>query len=219
MKQLNKHKLNFTTVFKYVQFNLYNVNTLSSELLKFINFNHGNFFTLLPNDANIERLYNFETGLILPQNSEKKYVPSEGEDAYSVIPTIRNELSELILKEIKSNNRLSCVFDDVIRSPMDKYHMELFHSHGLFYKNEVYYLLEKSKISKDLIRECLRASNAFWHSLCILTKVDIKSFSSKELSLEKIKDICLQTDLIMLVAYDGEGYILWEHKDKQGDFI
>jgi len=209
MKQLNKHKLNFDPTWKYVKNNLEKATTLSAELLNLLDFKNGHFFTLLPNDANIKRLYEFEGGVILPQNPEQEYFVSGKRATYSIIPTIRKELSELILKKIESKDKLCCVFDDVVRIPTDK-HMALFHSYGLFYKNEVYYLLEKNKISNELIIQCLRASNAFWHSLCVLSKIDFKCEDSKKLDLEKIKDICLNADLIIIGAYDGEGYIFWE---------
>jgi hypothetical protein len=57
MKHLNKHNLDFSSTWKYVQFVLDNANRLSCELLNTVNFADGCFFTLLPNDANIKRIY------------------------------------------------------------------------------------------------------------------------------------------------------------------
>lgn len=213
MKQLNKHELNFDPSWNYVKHNLDKTNALSSELLKLLDFKKGGFFTLLPNNANIQRIYEFEAGVILPQNPIEEYFISGKRATYSITPTINDELSDLILKYIQSKDKLCCVFDDTLRSPTAKHHMDLFHECGLFCGNEVYYLLEKSTISKELIIRCLRASNSFWHSLCVFTKTDFTDVVDKKLSLEKIKDICLNTDLIMLGAYDAEGYIFWEKQN------
>lgn len=214
MKQLNKYKLNFDPTWEYVKNNLENATTLSSKLLSLLDFGKGHFFTLLPNDANIERLYEFEDGIILPQNPEQQYFILGEIATYSITPTIAEELSELILKEVGFKDELCCVFDDVLRSRTDKHQPDLFYTHGLFYDNEVYYLLERDKISSELIMQCLRASDAFWHSLCVLTKTSFKNKINKKLSLEKINDICLNTDLIIIGAYDGEGYIFWEKENK-----
>jgi len=216
MKHLNKYKLNYNHAWKYVQNNLDKSNVLSSELLNLSIFKNGYFFTLLPNDANTERIYEFESGVILPQNPKEEYFVSGEKNTYSIIPTIRNELSELLLKEIKSSDQLCCFFDDVTRSPIDKYSTDSLYAHLLFYEDEVYYLLEKNEISSELIMQCLRASNAFWHSLCVLTKTNFKDLVDKKLSLEKIKDICLNAQLIIIGAYDGEGYVFWEKTHNNG---
>ena len=51
-------------------------------------------------------------------------------------------------------------------------------------------------------------SNAFWHSLC-LTEADFMNVTDT-LKIEKIKEVCLKTKLVMIGAYDGEGYVFWE---------
>jgi hypothetical protein len=57
--------------------------------------------------------------------------------------------------------------------------------------------------------KCLRASNVLWHSLCVFTTANLIEVS-KMLNLEKIKEICKRTELFMVCAYDGEGYVFWE---------
>lgn len=205
MKKLNKYKLDYDLAWKYTQDTLDEANTLSSELLKIIPFEDGSFFTLLHDGANIERLYEFKAGIILP---DQQLIVTENNGSYSIIPTIRDELSELMLKTIKFEDDLCFFFDDVTRSPKEK-HIDLFDARGLFYVDESYYMLNARNISKKLIIDCLNTSNAFWHSLCVLTKT---YFSTKELDMKKIHEICLNTQLIMVGAYDGESYIFWEKK-------
>ena len=55
----------------------------------------------------------------------------------------------------------------------------------------------------------MRWSTSFWHSLCVFTTADFTGVT-QTLSLEKIKEICLKTELVMVAAYDGEGYVFWE---------
>ena len=100
--------------------------------------------------------------------------------------------------------------DDVSGStPKDESHPCFFDNYSVFYNEEVYSLLTKNNISKELILKCLRFSTSFWHSLCVFTPADFIK-ETKFLNLEKIKEICLTTELIMVGAYDAEGYLFWE---------
>jgi len=207
MRQLYKHLLDFDSAWKFTYDCLYDVNHISSELLNVIDFKSGYFFTLLPKEANIERLYEFKSGLILPQSEESYYVNGK-KCTFTRIPTIDEEIADSILKEIKSKN-LCCVFDDVTRYPAERNLTELFKNHGLSYETEVYYFLNKKIASEELIAECLSYSNAFWHFLCIFTK-KILPQNSKKMSSELINEICTNTVKIMVGAYDREGYIFWE---------
>lgn len=212
MIKLIRYNLSLDPTLQYVKKTLDNANTLSSVLLKLIDFDEGNFFTLLPEKSNIERLYEFESGIVLPQNPEQKYASDETKATFATIPTIKNELSELIMQNININNKLSCIIDDVIRYATDKFHMELFNEHGLSYGKEVYYLLKNKEISSKLILRCLEKSSSFWHSLIILTLSDFNNYTGQILSLEKIKEVCRKSTAIIVEAYDAEGYVFWEKK-------
>ena len=52
-------------------------------------------------------------------------------------------------------------------------------------------------------------SNAIWHSLCIISENQLNS-AETILTLEKIKAICMNAKIVIIGAYDGEGYIFWE---------
>ena len=149
-------------------------------------------------------------GGILPQFLEEEGILGKRKTIFTRIPNINNSYTQLILKEIVKEKEFSLIVDDVLRKVCDKYHMNLFDSHGLFYNDEVYYVLEKSNVSTDLILNCLKASTSFWHSLGVFTTADLTGRTSNELDLRKIEEICLNTELMMVGAYDGEGYIFWE---------
>jgi hypothetical protein len=209
MSRLIKYKLEFSSAFEFVQETLDQANTMSSELLNLLNFVKGSFFTFLPVGINQARLYEFSSGGI-DQRFYKTNNDPEKSNGNSLIHDIRNKFCDLILKKIQKQIDLVCVFDDVLRSPTDSYGMDLFHSNGLLYMNEIYYLLEQHSISKNLIQDCLRASNACWHSLCILTSATIDKSAANKLTLDTLYDICLNAEIVVVGAYDGEGYIFWE---------
>jgi hypothetical protein len=209
MKRLNKHKLDFESAYEYIKDNLDKVNVLSAELLKLLNFKNGHFFTLLPDNASFERIYHFKWGGVLPPNPIEECIVNGHKSTYSIKNSINDELSPLILKEIKSKYELSCLIDDVSASPKDKYYTLYSDNFSFFYGDEVYYLLKKNNVSVELLLKCLRASTSFWHSLCVFTTADFNGVT-ETLSLEKIKEVCLKTQLVMVGAYDGEGYLFWE---------
>jgi hypothetical protein len=208
MKKLKKHKLNFDRAKNYIIDNLIGASALSNELINSIDFKNGCFFTLLPDDATIERIYEFAFGGILTQSSLEEYYINGNKANYSITPTIEEELSKSILKEIK-NKSYECIFDDVIRTSADKPD-NLFNKIGLVYENQVYYLIENTQASFELIMQCLRKSNAIWHSLCILTKTDFKRSKNIKLTMKEINTFCSHASVIIVNAYDGEGYVFWE---------
>lgn len=62
MKELFRHDLEYFQSLEYFKDKLEDVNVLSKEILKLINFEEGSFFTLLPNDADISGIYKFKEG-------------------------------------------------------------------------------------------------------------------------------------------------------------
>jgi hypothetical protein len=112
MKILKKHKLDFASSYEFFKDNLSKTNALSNELLKEIDFKKGYFFTLLPDDANLETLYNFRIG-IMPEKPPQEYFINGERAIYSEITTIREETAEIILKYIHENKHMECIFDNV----------------------------------------------------------------------------------------------------------
>jgi len=209
MKTLNKYKLEFDPTLKYVQDNLDKVNTLSIELLKELDFKNGYFFTLLPDDANFEGIYKFEWGGILPQNPIHEYFVEDQRATYSIKTSINNELDDLILKKMSLETQISYFIDKVTGTANEVYYTTFSDCNPLFYEKQVYFLINQQNLSSEVISKCLRASTSFWHSLSVFTTANLKTVS-KTISLEKINEICLKTELVIVGAYDGEGYVFWE---------
>jgi hypothetical protein len=218
---LNKYELDFSSAWEYTLNTLDDANALSIELLKLLDFKEGYFFTLLPEDSNFERLYEFKAGVILPQFPVQEQIIDEKKITFSRIPNRRKELSEMILKAMNSKPQFSCIFDDVRGRPHDKWSDSSFDLNLMFYQEDVYFLLNKNNISLERICKCLKMSCAIWHSLCVITSADFANIE-RLLTLEKIQEICLNVELVIVGAYDGEGYIFWEKntsKENNGFFF
>jgi len=210
VKKLYRHELDFDQTMKFVKDNLTEINALSIELLNLIDFKSGAFFTLLPEGSDLERLYEFKGGVVLPQNPIEFTEKNGKKSFFQKVPTVEKELCEFILYKLSSNPNLSCVFDEVTHYPNDRNLKALYEKKSVYlYENEVIYVIKENNKNHETILNCMRKSFSFWHSVGVLTEADFFT-DSNVLSLEDIQTICKNTKMIIISAYDGEAYVLWE---------
>ena len=210
MKHILKYQLEYKDTKKHFHDNLYNTNRLSTKIFSIINSKKGSFFTLLPENAEHTQVYKFKEGGILQQNPIESYKKNNKDFFYSWIPNIRNEIVNLIYNEIFCVNKLCGLFDDDSTLLKEVVGFDLFEEIGCFSsESEIYYLINNLNSNKNLIQRCLKESNALWHSLAVFTKADFQKFK-KKLSEENLEEICNKTELVMVWAYDSEGYVFWE---------
>jgi hypothetical protein len=114
---LNRYELDFEKSLNYFAWQMKMGNSLSLELIKELNFYTGQFFTLLPENADLAILYNFLEGGILPQNPTYVQTDKMGKKlgSYTWIPTATKEIAEFIYKKMKKNKNMTCIFEDVER--------------------------------------------------------------------------------------------------------
>jgi hypothetical protein len=194
METIKYFDLNFESAIEYLKDNLEGTNALSSEVMNVIHFNKGNFFTFLPSSTEAHNINDFRYGW-----SEKI--------------GIRSLIGLFLLNIIKNDSQLTCIFDDFNNDFRIGYEDELFLSHGLSFGKEIYYAITAKTASLPIIEKCVRYSiSGTWHSLCVLTKSDLKK-DTKTLNLEEIKDICSQAVAILVGAYDAQSYVIWAKDD------
>lgn len=211
MVKLKRYNLNFTSALEYFSDNLKHVNTLSDFFLKEIDFSQGSFFTLLTENSNIEKIYKFEEGGILPQKSPTKYCGTE--ETFTLISSIKDELSVLISEKINTNKNMICIFDDVSREASDP-GLEVFYQRNslLKLKKEIYYLLTKENNSIEFTIQLMLQSFTFWHTFGFIAEAGSLLKNNDFLAEQLLESICKEVQLAFLGAYDGEGYIFWEPK-------
>src|SRR5690348_1553830 len=173
MKKLIRKDLKIEQTINYFQDAIGNANKLSEEIIKLVDFKTGKFFTLLPEGANFENIYDFSDGNILTKNPDPELILREEIQGFSIIDTIIDETSKLILEKLSADSEISCIIDDVIRTKENIQNKSNLKRVASFFKDEVYYLLDKNNSSTEIISKCLESSNAFWHSLSILTNSKI----------------------------------------------
>jgi hypothetical protein len=211
LREIIRYNLEFEKTIEYFNWTLDGGNTLSKELEKVLDFEKGQFFTLLPEDADFGALYEFADGWILPQNPTYVQFDASGNKSgsYTIVPQLNHEISDFIFNKMEFKNNRVCVFEDVLTRP-EHPHLEFFHQYGLQYLNECYYFLSRDNDSPEIIAQTISESGAIWHTLFILTESDNLKALGKEITLESIREFCKNVQLLVLGAYDGEGYVFWE---------
>ncbi|MBA2726699.1 MAG: hypothetical protein H0U49_00800 [Parachlamydiaceae bacterium] len=209
-RSLRKHILDYHKSIAYAKDQLSGGNALSNELISSLDFENGQFFTLLPIENDLKHIYDFFCGMIPQQyefNKETKEII--GRDRYlSWIPK-DVEIANLICAEISNKNNYACIFEDVQQDLTDS-HIEFFYQFGCSYLNEMYYFVDKKNVSSEVILQGMSESDALWHHLFILTKVDYLNTPGQQVTLEDIRNFAKNTQLLILGAYDGDGYFFWE---------
>ena len=213
MRKLFKHDLDFRSSLMFFKESLEGTNSLSVEIIKYIEENKGVFFTLLPEEANITKLHEFSQSILPEQPSQRGSIGNlQGEYTYSMVISLEKEVCDYIINEI-DKHRFLCVVDSFNETYDPQHSCDLFDGFGGFFKNEVYYILKPEKISREDLLECLYRSKTFWHSLCILTKDGLRNLPERNIKKEEIEEICNEARCVMIGAYAGDGYIFWEKKD------
>ncbi len=205
---MKKWTLNYTTAWPYFKDHIEWGNSLSRFLIEKIDFKKGHFFTILPEDAQIENIEDLRSGGILLQPPLKKSPSNKG--YWQLIPTTVDSMTEFIKKCLKQNNRRYGLAEDVCYGPNDKLVIESTVEY-LLYDKEVYYFLQK-KLSKEEIKKTIRRANATYHLLIVLCEGE--KFNNKGLQFSNFEQIARDAIYIIGSAYDRESYIVWKNDDK-----
>lgn len=211
MRRLKRHELEFDLTFDFAKNLLESGNTLSTEMLKSVNFEEGQFFVLLPEGADVNRINNFSTGGLLPRGPLKEIKILNKIYQGEMINSLSVELANFIINHLKANDHRVCVFENVQSHPNDP-HNQLEDKELLrYYNNEVYYFVDKKNLIFDKILSCIKNSNVFWHFLCVISQIDLKD--TLLTTTESFSSISKHAIYIIFGAYDGEGYIFWKKNE------
>lgn len=182
------------------------------DIFESVNFSKGQVYTYLPLNVKREAINKFEQGGILPEPDEKIYV----EGGYFVkVPTdIYICLAEEIYRFLNANSKNICILRTGWAKKSDEFlksFKELVPMH--FYNNFVYDFIIRVQ-SADRLQGILKRLMESRYTFGLMTK---KNSEMKFLKQER-KD-CSDEDMnffidniekLFVVAYDGEGFIIWE---------
>ncbi len=213
MRTLCKHSLPFDRTLPFYKEALEGTNLLSDELLNTISREKGHFFTLLPNHANLNNLYQFSDSILPPSPKKTGKVGSlPGIYTYSEILSINEEISIFIYEQMIAHKYLF-ISDHYNATYKEIKNEDFFLLYGMHYLEEIYHFLSQQQATPSLIKKCISYSNTFWHSLSILSKKPMLNNAKKSLEFSDIQEFCACAQFAFVGAYDGEGQIIWERGD------
>ena len=181
--------------------------TLSEKIFEKVDFTKGSFFTILPCDIELERLFDFKHGGIIPPAPDEKKSNSE-ELLLGKIITMSHECSSLIFDFLKKKNENLAIVDNYVLDPESPY-AQIKNVKMIPFNSEVHFSLNKEN-SVEEIYETIRKSSQVWHFLAVLTR--LKDTVLSILTDEIINQICENVEFVIASAYDGEAYIFWERE-------
>lgn len=192
--ELNKYSLDFEKAYPYF-IDRIKWKSLSLGILNKVNFKEGSFFTLLPLNARVDRLYHFKGGI---------HPPNPRIDNFEPITTLNHELSVFIHKFLSLNNLRFAVIENIYGKKGDT-ELEIEELTTQYVKEEVYYIIPPNASTNSIWR-AIENGEEVWHFLAILLDgIKIDSFDES-----RYEEICSHIRYIITTAYDGEGYIFWE---------
>jgi hypothetical protein len=190
MVKLIEYILNREKSLKYINWNFENANALCQSVMECTPFEKGDFSTFLREGLGEEELSQLRRG--------------------HVGGGVKERITEWLLEENQQKDELLTIFDLDDADYKEEKTGGLFSKLGVHFDNEVYYLLSNEDVTKHNIRDCLYESDIIWHSLCIVSKYPYKRNKDQSITKEELEQIAKNAMIILVLAYDGEGYIIWK---------
>ena len=195
----------------YIKDLLNSGNTLA-KLLGCKNIETGSVETCLPNYAEMEHLYDFEISVIPTPNSYsytergKKYSLSKVRTFYScAVDTIQNHL--------RTNSHNLCICDANNLTPNSKH---VNNKLAVTYRDEVYYFLHGEMTNETILETIKQASG--WYDLYVLSFVakSDEILTKHTLSQDELKILAQNTSKLIVGAYDGDSFLIWNKRELDG---
>jgi hypothetical protein len=182
-------------------------NTLANILLQNCDFEVGSIFTILPANISDEVAKEFKTGGKLPSLLAADYEQSNLEP----IADMDSQLVTDIHVFLSANEGHVCVFEDASAERNYPF-LQALDTRFSFFNDEVYHLLSHEDLDDNKILKTIRAARS-WLFIGIMASVsqDISlSLEHKDLTMDDLNLLAKGTEKIIVGAYDGEGYLIWD---------
>ena len=185
---------------------------LTKKLFCSLDFSEGSFFTLLPPQGKVRNIHNFFEGGILKQ--EPMQTDSKG-SKYQIVNSIKDELPPYLYELLVSIPNGYWVFEDAFGACFND-SQKFFSSYGISALNEreeleVCYVLNKNNTDIATMKKCIEIClMPIWFFLGILTTANLSEIADHQMTPERIQQIVREARILILNAYDGEGFVFWE---------
>ncbi len=218
MKHLKETILDQRAI-QYIQICLARGLTLSRNILARGFLVEGRASVLLPEDANSDVVYRFESGGILPPSPEStwhRFSTPEGRSyVMKPVPVFETYLIESIQSFLEADTGRVYVFENALARPSDPA-TQRYRSDVHFFNDEVYHVLMGGQRSCDEVELTIRESTTSLNYVGVMTSLTPEARNllvDKTVSADTMKVLAERTERIIVGAYDGEGSIVWSRAD------
>jgi hypothetical protein len=190
--------------------------TLAKSLLVMPDLEYGTILAPVPPNTKEDSIGNYRHGPLLPEpaiNDHVQYSSEQGGETRIVLaPNTNYVLEQIIRNYFKQNKHAVCIFEDALARASDPY-LKSLRIKRLTHKEEVYYVLLSSDRSTDAVRRAIyQAANPHPGLICVVTTIMDVDFSLRrgQITKDGLTKIAHKAVKIILGAYHGEGYLIWE---------
>jgi hypothetical protein len=217
IKNVNKYKeitLGIEAI-EYIKHRLSISYTLAQYILDYIVLENGYVTVGLPPEANMEMINKVDSGGLLPTPPEsewKKGITEDGrESVWIPVYPFNTYAVKTIQTFLRRNTQRLCFFENFSASPEYPF-VQRYKTKIILFEKEVYHMLGGGKHENDEIEKFIKESKTFPSSVGILTSLpdDCKDILSwKTITSDMLRVLVDRTEKIVVGAYDGEAYIVW----------
>jgi hypothetical protein len=75
---------------------------------------------------------------------------------------------------------------------------------------EIYLVAFCNQVDVSFLQKCFQMTDCIWHSLMVMSDIPFEKNKDKSISTEKLEEIAKNAQMVVLRAYDQEGYVFWE---------
>jgi len=204
---LQKLQIDFTSALNYFKFTSYETNELFRQLVDSLNKEAGEFYTYLPEDISPNEVQWFNSDILYRKaNLEREKILSDTRKE------LFNKISHHLL--LKPNNII--LFEEItfkrtnITGQMFNIAREIFDLVGINFNDDLYYLFKDAK-NLNKISEYVLWQDPF---ISIFSQCDNLNSKDTTLTTLQFNEIIEKTKSIIIGAYCGLGFIVWEQKQK-----
>jgi hypothetical protein len=203
---------------EYVRKRLARGHALSRHVLEKVDLGHGQVTTALPRNADLEKLWNFEEG-ILPSPPQSEWRRFTSKNGHGTVMIPKPQFSSYAIKTIQSfllsgTGRL-CVFENALAEPDDLV-LQRYKSRMVTFQDEVYHLIVAGNDSDTDIEQAISEAGSSLDLNGVLTSLpgdEAKLSARREITPDMLSIMAQRVDKILFRAWDGEAFLVWNRRE------
>jgi hypothetical protein len=198
---------------EYIFEHLRGVNRLCTELLGVVERDDGTVFTLIPDDFDDHRAYDFEAGGLLEENLDWSRAVSLGSGQGTLMPVadLAAERASLILDSLNEHRGAVCICDDFNPRWSEEIARSAPTAFGV--GNETYHRLSVQD-GLDRVTDTLRMADAVWHGVAAVCRRSLLVPQGRNVEPHDLAQCAASVVELSCTAYDREGFVAWRRSDR-----